>query len=343
MRTTSRSSSGRPPTTAPCPHHRGDARVSRRRMFDLVDGHVGPTRRRRATDRSAPRSRRSPSAVPVGRRAVRGDRWHRAGRYRLGGTAPCGRPRLRSVRADHPDSPDAQCGRTARRRRRVVHPSDRRDARPCGPGRPVLDREGLRDGRRARRLVVARLRTRQVHEPQRARRLRRRLAGNGAVDRPGESAAERRSRPHRRRPAPLRRARAVPAGAVPLRRQRRRPDRVRVDLRRCGPSAARASRRPALAAGLPPRRRGAALPPDRRRLGLGRGRRHPHRPRGDRVVLDARPLLGRAPGRRPPAHRPRRRQPARRPGPSVSRGARCCSNAPTAPATRSITSIDTCG
>ncbi len=51
---------------------------------------------------------------------------------------------------------------------------------------------------RTRRFAAGRLRGREVHEPQRVRRLRGRVARQGAVDGAREPAAERRTRPHRR-------------------------------------------------------------------------------------------------------------------------------------------------
>ena len=77
-----------------------------------------------------------------------------------------------------------------------------------------------------------------------------------------------------------------------------RADRVRVGLRRGRSAGARAARPSALPARLPPRRRRAALPPDRSRVGLGRGRRRAHRDHAGHVALDARPFVGRSPGRR---------------------------------------------
>ena len=68
-----------------------------------------------------------------------------------------------------------------------------------GADRPRLDREGLRDGVRARRLPPARLRPRQVHEPWRHGRLRGRVDGRPAVDGAGEPRARARPRHHEHR------------------------------------------------------------------------------------------------------------------------------------------------
>ena len=109
-----------------------------------------------------------------------------------------------------------------------------------GPSDPGVDREGLRDGDGARRLDPARLRDGQVHEPQRARRVRRGVAGQGAVDGAREPRARDRSRAHDRRADPLRGARADARRAVRARRERRAAGRVRVDVR--GRAADRRSR-----------------------------------------------------------------------------------------------------
>ena len=105
--------------------------------------------------------------------------------------------------------PDAEPDRSDRRRRRGVHPPDRRHVRDGRHERPVVDREGLRDGDGARRVAPARLRARQVHEPQRDRRVRRRVARRRAGDGAGEPPARPRTRAHRHRADPLRGARAV--------------------------------------------------------------------------------------------------------------------------------------
>ena len=211
--------------------------------------------------------------------------------------------------------------------------------------RPLVDREGLRDGRRARRIAAARrsgvgkYTNRNVFD------------GYAGVSRGREQWTVRGSRrlsdepgPHRRRARsdyevlePYRRVRfaCAPNDVVPVV--------VRVDLRGGGPAACSNARdRAAIAARVPPRRRRPALPPDRRRVRVGRGRRRAHRDDAGRVVLDARPLVGCAPGRRPPAHRPRGRRPTGRCRRSASRGARCCSSVPTAAATRSTTSTGSC-
>ena len=102
-----------------------------------------------------------------------------------------------------------------------------------------MDREGVRHGRRPRRLPATGLRHGQVPEPGRARRLRRGVAGRRAVDLSGQPRAVLGPWHHRGRPHHLRGARALPPGAVRPRRQRRRTGSLRVDLR--GGGAARAS------------------------------------------------------------------------------------------------------
>ena len=134
-----------------------------------------------------------------------------------------------------------------------------------------MDREGLRDGGRARRLArssasasastrtaTSSTATRACHAGREQWTVRgsRRLSDEPDVA--------------RRRADPLRGARALPAGAVLVRTQRRGAGGLRVDVRGGRAARARSARdRSRAAARLPPRRRRAALPPDRRRRPAG--------------------------------------------------------------------------
>ena len=125
--------------------------------------------------------------------------------------------------------------------RRGLHPPGRRHLRQRRHQRPGLDREGLRHGRGPGRQPPARLRPRQVHQPQRHGLLRRHVPGHRADHRAGQPPPVRRpGAAHRRRADPLRGARAVADGAVPPRGQRRPAHRLRVDLR--APCCRRSSR-----------------------------------------------------------------------------------------------------
>ena len=167
----------------------------------------------------------------------------------------------------------------------------------------------MRDGGGAGRQPPARVRTRQVRQPQRDGRLRGRVAGRRAVDGAGQPPVVARSRAHRDRPDPLRGRRAAPRGAIRARAERLPADRVRLDLRVDRPAGARGTHPPPRP--VPHLRRSPPLPPVRCRLRLGRGRRRAHRAGVRRVGLDPRPLVGRPLRRRPTAAR---RRAAARPG-----------------------------
>ncbi len=72
------------------------------------------------------------------------------------------------------------------RSRRDDDAPDRRHVRDGGPDRPLVDREGLRDGVCEGRFAVPRLRTRQVHQPRGHGRLRGGLARRRDAHRAGE-------------------------------------------------------------------------------------------------------------------------------------------------------------
>ena len=177
-------------------------------------------------------------------------------------------------------------------------PPDRRHLRRRRNERPVVDREGVRHGRGPRRQPAARLRARQVQQPQRDGRVRGHVPGRRADHRAGEPLA--RYRPahggHRTDPLRGRRAAASGSGSCSSRTTRNRsrstgsskapfPPRVRTPQ----PTAHR----------QPDLRRPRPVPPDRSLLGMGRDRRRADRDDARHLGLDARPLLG-----RPLRHRP---------------------------------------
>ena len=161
-------------------------------------------------------------------------------------------------------------------------------------GRPVVDREGVRDGRAA----TARSSSRSGWASTRTATCSTRTpacraaASSGRCARAGELAPD--VEPTGGRTDPLRRARAASARAVPLDAERRAAD------RRSSGSSRRRCRPCSRTRGAPPRR-DVRLDADIVRyhqigtaLGLGRGRRRAHEITDDDVGLDARPLVGRA-------------------------------------------------
>src|SRR4051794_15897726 len=111
------------------------------------------------------------------------------------------------------DPPDAH-PRTPGAGGRDAPPPDHRHLRHRGADRPVLDREGVRHGGPEGRLPGPRLRDGQVREPRRARRLRRGIDGQGAVDRPLQPEAGAGRGAHGDGADPLRGPRSAPGGAV---------------------------------------------------------------------------------------------------------------------------------
>ncbi len=196
-------------------------------------------------------------------------------------------------------------GRATRRRRRGLHPSDRRDPCPCVRRRPLLDGEGLCHGRRPGRQPADGVRGRQVHQSQRLRRLRQRVAGPPAVDRAGQPAAVGRPRHHVGRAHLVLGGRALQDGVVRLRGQRRAADLLRMDLRGGGAGPPRGPGPKPGTPGLPPRVGPAPLPPSRAGLRLGRDRRGAGGRRARCVVQHAGPLVGGPPRRGTRPHRRR--------------------------------------
>ena len=190
------------------------------------------------------------------------------------------RPRERSV------------DRTARRGGRDTPPPGGRHLRVGRQPRSQLDREALAPGVRARRLTPGLLRAREVHQPERDGRVRRRLARYRAVDRARVARVARRQRAHRRRSARLRDRRTALGRAHPPRTDRRATDRVRPHDPGRRPATDGGPRAAPLAPREPRHQRRRPVPPDRRRGGMGRGRRHASRDGRRRVGRDARPLVG---------------------------------------------------
>ena len=135
--------------------------------------------------------------------------------------------------------------------------------------RPVVDREGLRDGGGPGRQPAARLRARQVHQPQRDGRLRRASRAATSRSRCAPAASSLREPDLTGdRADPLRGARAAADGAVRARANDTAADRLRLDVRdrRCRRVV---EDRTHIRQRLPRRRRTGALPPDRRRARAG--------------------------------------------------------------------------
>ena len=168
---------------------------------------------------------------------------------------------------------------------------------------------------RQRRLALARVRPRQVPEPRRDGRLRRRVARHRAVDGPRQPRARRRRRHRRRRPARVRDARADAPHPVRARSQRRRSPVSFEWIFEGAVPAVLENHEVHRARRSPRRRRHRALPPHRHRARLGRasnGERTEFA--DDDVGLDPRSLVGgplhggRAGDRRRARARPGRRR-----------------------------------
>ena len=130
-------------------------------------------------------------------------------------------------------------------------------------------------------------------------------------------------------PLALRHRRTAVDHPLHLRRQRRGPYRLRLDLHRRRAAGARGARPLPRAGRLPARHRAPALPPDRSRRGLDRGRGRAHRDHRGRLVRHSRSLLGRAPRRGSAADGSRAVATASGQACSFnSRGHRCCSQRP---------------
>ena len=165
--------------------------------------------------------------------------------------------------------------------------------------------------------IQAEPRPRQVPEPRCDRRLRRRVAGTGAVDRPRQPGAAVGARSDRDRTDRLRDRRSARRGARPARTERRPADLVRSRAARRDAAVLRGAQPRPQPEDEPDRRRRDPLPPGRM------GDRHDHRRRravradGRGRVRLPRPLVGHPSGRR--------RRPDR---PAVAAGDRALARAP---------------